>query len=127
MFNIQAVIYQVLASLATTYGPVFADFKMQIEFFLNATKDRLQNLEQDFVAGNISKKFVLDRLADELTLLKLTLESFAVEGESIAQDAYNNAVGIVTGAFNQIVNPVPAAMPTITEATVIQPAAAPTN
>lgn len=102
MFNIQSIIYQILSSLSITYGPLYPELKGQIEGFLNSAMDRLKDMTTAAINGDLPIEYVKARLLDETIILKMELLSLVVEGESVAQDAYNSALTTLETAINGI-------------------------
>jgi NurA-like 5'-3' nuclease len=92
MFNIQSIIYQMLATLSTAYGPKWEAVKVRAEEILADSKERLQTIASGLLSGDIEPAALPDLALEELAVLKSELLEAAVVGESVAQDAINSAV-----------------------------------
>jgi len=92
MFNVDTLLYKLLAAMTEAVGDKWSLVKNSAEFYLAKSKERLILLAKSRLDGEIDNAFVAERLKDEWKILESELLSFEVIGKSIAQEAINNAV-----------------------------------
>lgn len=94
MININAIIYQMLATLTTAYGPKWDSVKSIAEETLADTKERLQVLAQAVISGEKTPAEAAVFLKEELQILESHLLAAAVIIESELQEAINKAIDV---------------------------------
>lgn len=105
MFNIQAVLYQILAAMTVAYGDDWSMVKNTAEEYFNDARVRLESLLSARVKGEVSTAFITARLKDEMRILESELLSFEVIAESVAQEAINAALETFQKLLDSIAPP----------------------
>lgn len=101
MFNIQSILYQILASLSTVLGDKYEAVKPRVEEIITDSKERFTELAEAALSTDPDKKIPLDELGgylkDELTVLEDELLEMEVVAAKTAEDAINGAITTFTG------------------------------
>ncbi|GEM_PF-4772121 len=105
MIDIKSILAQMKGAMALLLPFHVAGIQQTVTDYLLSSETELSNLAAYRISGDISDKFLKDRLAEEGDIMLTQLLSFAVITKEIAQEAIDKAFGIfitnVTAAVPQ--------------------------
>lgn len=92
MFNINVILYNIMASLAVSYGNKYNLVKIRVEQIMKDSESRLDELAKARLSNSIDSEKMIDLLRDELYILESELAELAILTISEAQAAIDKVV-----------------------------------
>lgn len=102
-FDINAVTADMLSAIKTTAGANIATVQTTAQQFLARDKERLQQLAELRITGEISQQKFESRLADEKLVVEAELCAITVITKAIAQRAANAAIEVLEKAVIAVI------------------------
>lgn len=102
--NIEEILQDIKNTLESLYNEKYPEIKEVTETYLQASKERLLSLSNDYLSGQLTSEFFLARIEDEKAILESQLLSYKVMGISLAKEISEVALNLLVQSIQKLLN-----------------------